>query len=133
MSFVAQPISARRPVPYDLIFFGVLLILAGFTDLYIIFANPEYSLAFFGMKFTGLANWIHKLIAPPIHFVLGYGTILGRRWAYTFLMVYSFYGLANATVNLWVLPGPHTIRTRFIIGTVVLLGYIFYRRDAFKN
>lgn len=133
VSASSESASAKRSVPYDLVFFGVLMIFSGFVDLYIIFANPKYSLPFFGMKFTGLANWFYKLIAPPIHFALGYGTILGRRWAYIFLLVYSFYGLVNSTVNLLVLPVPHIIRTRFIIGTLLFMGYLYFRRNSFRT
>lgn len=129
-----QPALTPNPsVPYDLVFFGILMISSGFMDLYIIIANPEYSLPIFGMKFIGWGGWFVKLIAPPIHFISGYGAILGRKWAYRLMMYYSFYGLINATVNRLVLPGPHRIRTIFLAGTLFFIGYLYMRRRQFRT
>lgn len=133
MAYSPQPLSVRRPVPYDIVVFGVLMIASGFMDLYIIFANPKYQLPFFGMKFSGPAGWFFKLVPFFLHFLTGYGMILGRRWAYPLLMCYSFYGIINATANRLLLPGPHLIRTVFVIGTLLFMGYLYYRRDAFRN
>lgn len=133
MSFSSESDFARRPIPYDLVFFGVLMIFSGFTDLYIIFANPEYHLPIFGMKFAGPAGWFFKLAPSLLHFLSGYGMILGRRWAYILLMLYSLYGVVNATVNRLLLPGPHRIRTIFIIGTLIFMWYLYFRRKAFRN
>jgi len=125
----------RHPatVPFDLVVMGVLMILSGGMDLYLIAANPEYGIPTFGVKRTGVIGWVLKLIAPPIHFASGYGAIGGRRWAYRFLMLYSFYGLINAAVNRMLLPGPHRIRTVFFVGTLLFVGYLYARREHFKN
>lgn len=128
-----QPIGISRRVPFDLVFVGVLMILAGFSDLYIIFANPNYSLPIFGIKLSGAPGWAFKLIHPVIHFSLGYGATLGRWWAYLLFMLYSLYGLVNATANRLLLEGPHRIRTVFIIGTLLLMGYLYRRRDRFRT
>ncbi len=120
-------------VPLDLVVFGVLMILSGGMDLYLILANPSYGIPTFGVKRTGAIGWALKLIAPPIHFAAGYGAIYGRRWAWRFLMLYSAYGLINAAVNRMLLPGPHRIRTVFFIGTCLFVGYLYARREHFKN
>ena len=129
----AESSSDRRPVSYDIVFFGVLMILSGFMDLYIIFANPKYQLPIFGMKFAGPAGWFFKLAPFLLHFIAGYGMILGRRWAYLLLMLYSLYGIVNATANRMLLPGPHRIRTIFVIGTLLFMGYLYWRREAFNR
>jgi len=124
----------REPaVPLDLIVLGVLMVLSGGMDLYLIVANPEYGIPTFGTKRTGAVGWALKLIAPPIHFVSGYGALRGRRWAWRFLMLYSLYGLANAAVNRMLLPAPHRIRTLFLIGTVIFIGYLYIRREHFRS
>ncbi|HLG22286.1 MAG TPA: hypothetical protein VI382_05680 [Candidatus Manganitrophaceae bacterium] len=126
-------LPARERVPFDLVFFGAWMIFSGFVDTYFILANPQYALPVFGVKLGGPAGWFLKSIAPPIHFFLGYGALFARRWAYLFLMGYSFYGLLNATVNRLFLPPPHRIRTIFIVGTILFMGYLYWRRGRFKN
>ncbi len=125
--------KVASPVPFDLVFFGVLMVASGAMDLYIIFANPQYGIPTFGVKLTGPAGWFFKCVAPPIHFLCGYGAIYGRRWAYHGLMAYSLYGLINATVNRLVLPGPHRIRSIFLVGTLLFAGYLYARRKRFQN
>jgi len=120
-------------VPLDFVVLGVLMIFSGGMDLYLIVAHPEYGIPTFGVKRTGTVGWALKLIAPPMHFVLGYGALSGRRWAYRFLMLYSLYGLFNAAVNRMLLPAPHRIRTVFLIGTLIFIGYLYIRRERFKN
>jgi len=118
---------------YDLIFFGVLMILSGMGDLYIIVANPQYRLPFFGMKPDGLAGLLIKSVHPFFHFGAGAGAIYGKKWAYPFIMAYSVYGLVNAMANRMLLPGPHRIRTVFMIGTSLVMVYLYLRRNQFKN
>lgn len=128
-----ETVPVRHAVPVDIIFFGVLMILSGIMDTYIIVANPEYGLPVFGMKLTGLAGWFFKFLSPVLHFASGYGAILGRRWAYPLFMIYSVYGLASATVSRLVLPPPHRIRTVFMIVLVGFMIYLYSRRNAFRN
>jgi hypothetical protein len=123
----------RPAVPRDILFFGVLMILSGMGDLSIIIAYPQYSLPFFGTKPAGLTGGLIKIIHPLIHFAAGFGAIYARKWAYPFFMSYSVYGLINATVNLMVFPPPHRIRTVFIIGTLLVMIYLYFRRSQFKN
>lgn len=133
MSTSEEAIPTRQPVPADLIFLGLLMILSGVMDTYIIIANPAYGLPVFGMKLTGAAGWFFKFLSPVLHFASGYGAILGRRWAYPLFMFYSLYGLASATVSRLVLPPPHRIRTIFILLLLVLIPYLYARRKAFRN
>ncbi len=125
--------AVHKSVPFDLVFLGVLLIMAGVADLYLIATNPRYAIPTFGMKLAGPWGWFFKSIAPPIHFLSGYGTIKGRRWAYLLLIGYSLYGLLNAGINRWLLPGPHRIRTLFFIATLLFIGYLYSRRHHFKT
>ncbi len=125
--------TALGSVPRDVVFFGILMILSGAGDLYIIVSNPEYSLPFFGTKPYGIFGGVVKSVHPFIHFASGYGAIYGKRWAYPLFMAYSVYGLANAITNRMLLPPPHRIRTVFIIGTILVMGYLYWRRNQFKN
>jgi hypothetical protein len=126
-------LASIRHIPSDILFLGVLMILSGMGDLYIIFANPEYRLPFFGMKPDGVLGWVIKLVQPPIHFGLGFGALYAKKWTYPFFMIYSIYGLLSAVVNRFLLPGPHRIRTIFMIITVLIMGYLYWRRRQFKN
>jgi len=119
--------------PYDIVFFGVLMILSGMGDLYIIVANPEYRLPFFGMKPDGFAGLLIKSVHPFFHFGAGWGAIYGKKWAYPLMMVYSVYGLVNAIANRILLPGPHRIRTIFMIVTALSMVYLYCRRREFRN
>jgi hypothetical protein len=124
-------VNGPRPVPRDVIFFGVLMIVSGMMDLYIIVANPTYSLPFFGTKPTGFVGNMIKVIHPLIHFGSGYGAIYGKRWAYRLFMIYAVYGLINAAANFMLLPPPHRIRTIFMIGTALVMVYLYFRRNRF--
>ncbi len=125
--------EVQTPVPCDIVFFGVLMILSGIGDLYIIVANPAYSLPLFGTKPHGIFGALIKFIHPLIHFASGYGAIYAKRWAYPLFMAYSVYGLVNAITNRLLLPPPHRIRTLFIVLTVLVMGYLYFRRRLFKN
>jgi len=129
------PLKLKWPgnVPVDIIFFGVLMIFSGMGDLYIIIANPQYRLPFFGTKPEGLIGWAIKAIHPFFHFGAGFGAIYGKKWAYLFMMAYSTYGLVNAMTNRLLLPGPHRIRTIFMIITALSMVYLYCRRNQFKN
>ncbi len=123
-----------RPRTYpDMVCFGFLMFFSGVIDLYLIAANPHYNLPVFGVTFTGPMGWLIKLIAPPIHFISGYGAIRGRKWAYPLLMIYSLYGLMSAAVNRLSLPPPHRIRTVFMVVTLFFVVYLYARRDHFHQ
>ncbi len=129
----ASESPTRKTAPMDITIFGILMILSGIGDIYIIVSNPQYSLPFFGMKPEGIISLLTKSVHPPIHFAAGYGAIYGRKWAYPLFMTYSVYGLINAMANRLLLPPPHRIRTIFIVGTVLVMAYLYCRRRQFKN
>ncbi len=122
-----------RKMPYDLVFFGFLMIISGFVDAYIIFINPDYRLPVFGTKLTGKMGWYFNFLFPLFHFASGYGTLRGRKWAYWLFMVFSFYMIASATTSLIRLPPPHNIRTAFLIGTPIFMFYLYKRRVYFSD
>ena len=126
-------LSSIRTTPPDIIFFGCLMIVSGIMDFYIIIANPQYRLPFFGIKPEGVIGWASKLIHPFIHFAAGFGALYVKKWAYPLFMVYSIYGLTNAMTNRILLPGPHRIRTIFMILTLLVMVYLYKRRGVFKN
>lgn len=128
-----QPVQTARRVPLDIVLFGVVMVLSGVMDTYIIVANPEYGLPVFGMKLTGPIGWFFKFLSPTLHFASGYGAIMGRRWAYPLFMLYSVYGLLSAVVSWMVLPPPHRIRKIFIVILLGVMGYLYVRRDQFRN
>lgn len=128
-----SPWPGDTNVPFDIFFFGVMMILAGFGDIYIIAANPQYRLPFFGTKPDGFPGFLFKAVQPFIHFGVGFGLIYGKKWAYPFIMAYSTYGLVNAMANRLLLPGPHRIRTIFMIGTALVMVYLYWRRNKFSN
>jgi len=118
-------------VPSDLIFFAVVMILSGIVDAYIITINPDYRLPVFGMKLTGKIGWYFNFLFPLFHLASGYGTLLGRRWAYLLFMGFSVYMILSASVGLIRLPPPHNIRTGFLIGTPIFMAYLYWRRRFF--
>lgn len=126
-------IRPSSKVPYDLVFFGVLMILSGFVDAYIIIINPDYRLPVFGMKLSGKIGWYFNFLFPLFHFASGYGTLLGKRWAYLLFMVFSIYMISSASIGLIRLPPPHNIRTGFLIGTPLFMGYLYWRRAFFSS
>jgi hypothetical protein len=128
--FLAPPKPIRRP-PADVRIFGILFILSGLMDLYIIVANPNYSLRFFGMVLPGIWGRLFILASPTVHLIAGFGCLRLRSWTYPLLMTYSLYGMANALTNLyWV--GYGDIRMTFIVGTAAFIVYLYLRRNAFR-
>lgn len=115
----------------DLIVLGALFILTGLVDLGVIAANPDYRLAVFGMRPDGLIGWAAKLQSPAMHALLGVGFIQQRRWALVLFMIYTGYGIANATVN-FIMLGFGWIRLIFLLGSFAFLAYVWRRRAAFE-
>jgi len=119
-------------VPYDIIGIGVVMMLSGFMDTYIIFANPDYRLPVFGVKVQGIAGWYLNLLYPVVHLIIGYGTIRARKWGHRLFVAFTLYGILSATVNLFRLPPPHNIRTVFLVVSVAVLAYLYLRRKHFS-
>lgn len=135
---MAQAVSNEKnvtipPIPYDLIFFGVLMVASGMMDIFIIFKNPDYRLPVFGMKLEGPNGWYLNLVFPGFHFFIGYGLIFARKWAHRLFVGFTIYGILSASVNFLRLPPPHNIRTIFIIISLVVLVYLYMRRAHFNR
>lgn len=128
-----QPTTTRRPsAPLDILILGVLFILTGIMDLGIIVAWPDYRLAVFGMRPGGLLGWLVKLQSPAMHLILGFSFLRPRRWVVILFLIYLGYGIINAAVNLAVI-GFGRIRITFLIGSVLFLIYVLWRRAAFEG
>ncbi len=122
-----------RPIPYDLTIFGVVMIVSGFFDTYLIIANPDYRLPVFGMKLKGPMGWYLNLLYPVVHFIIGYGVMLAKKWAHRLFVGFTVYGMISATVNFIRLPPPHNIRTVFLIVSALVLVYLYLRRGAYNR
>ncbi|MFQ5779398.1 MAG: hypothetical protein ACE5HN_01270 [Nitrospiria bacterium] len=128
-----EAIRPPRGVPYDLILFGVVMIVSGVFDVYIILANPEYRLTVLGVKLDGPIARYFIFLFPLFHFIVGYGVIMCRRWAYYLFIVFAIYGIVSPTINFFRFPPPHRVRTTLLIGSFLVLAYLYWRREHFKN
>jgi hypothetical protein len=115
----------------DIRYLGALFLLTAFMDLYIIVANPDYSLKVLGTTFEGVWGLLWKLQSPTLHILIGVGFLLLKRWGLFVYLLYAGFGFVNATVNLAVLPPPHNIRTVFLGLLTVFTTYILWRRQRF--
>jgi hypothetical protein len=52
-------------------------------------------------------------------------------WGLFVYLLYAVFGLVNATVNLAVLPPPHSIRITFLVLLAVFTAYLLWRRKRF--
>ena len=115
---------------HDIRYLGALFFLAAFTDLYIILANPTYSLHVFCTRPTGIIGTLAKVQSPSFHIAIGYGFLKLRRWSLLVYLVYAGYGLINATVN-YACEGYGRIRTVFFITLLFFTAYVLLRRTCF--
>lgn len=130
---IEEVMVPSRKAPYDIIAIGVVMVVSGIMDTYIIFANPDYRLPVFGVKIQGAAGWYLNLLYPVVHCIIGYGTIRARKWAYRLFIGFTLYGILSATVNLFRLPPPHNIRTVFLMISAIVLVYLYLRRKHFNT
>ena len=126
--FQALKTAWRRA--HDVRYLGGLFLLTAFTDLYIILANPEYSLTLFCSKPEGVPGLLAKAQSPTLHLVIGYGFLKLRPWALWVYMVYAGFGLGNAVAN-FACFGYGRIRTVFFLSLVAFTVYVFWRRACF--
>lgn len=133
MSESAVDESVRKKVPLDLIFFGIVMIVSGVFDVYIILANPEYRLPVLGKKLDGPITRYFIFLFPLFHFVVGYGVILCRKWAYYLFIAFAVYGIVSPTINFFRFPPPHRIRTILLIGSIIVMAYLYWRRKYFLS
>jgi hypothetical protein len=116
---------------HDIRYLGALFLLTALTDLYIIVANPQYSLTIFCTKPGGVLGVLAKAQSPTLHTLIGYGFLRLRRWSLFVYLAYAAFGLLNATAN-YACFGYGRVRTAFLITLVAFTGYILWRRDRFQ-
>lgn len=119
----------KKSTPYDITTFGVLMILSGMVDIYIILKFSDYRLPFFGIKL----NWYFNFLFPVVHFAVGYGLIQTRKWVYHLFIIFCLYGIISPTINFFRQPPPHNIRTILLIASIAVLFYLRWRRPYFRN
>lgn len=133
--FAHEELEARRTGrpgrAVDILAIGVLLILTGILDLYMIMSYPGYQLKVFGTTFSGLVGWAVKLQSPVMHIMLGFGFLALKPWALWLFVAYMLYGVTNASINYAVF-GFGVFRTMFLCGAFLALVYILARRESFQ-
>ncbi|MFQ5598298.1 MAG: hypothetical protein ACE5GK_09635 [Nitrospiria bacterium] len=131
-SATQKTLRAPRSAPYDLVVFGIVMIVSGVFDIYIILDNPEYRLTVLGRKLDGPVIRYFIFLFPIFHFVVGYGVIMCRRWAYYLFMAFAVYGIISPLINYFRFPPPHRVRTILLIGSLFVMAYLYWRRRYFK-
>jgi hypothetical protein len=115
---------------HDVRYLGALFLLTALTDLYIIVANPGYSLTVFCTKPAGLLGALAKAQSPTLHILIGYGFLRLRRWSLLLYLAYAAFGLLNGTAN-YACFGYGRVRTVFLVTLIAFTGYVFWRRRCF--
>lgn len=115
---------------HDIRYLGGLFLVTAFTDLYIILANPDYQLAVFCEKPTGVPGIFAKAQSPLLHIAIGYGFLSLRRWSFFVYLAYAGFGLLNAAAN-FACFGFGRIRTVFFISLLAFTVYVVWRRGCF--
>ncbi len=116
----------------DIKLFGALFLLVGLIDLLIIEWFPAYALKLFGVTIIGPLAYLVKLHSPAVHFLIGYGFLFLRPWAWGLAMAYGGFGLISELMNQ-VQFGFHQLRTGFMATTVLFLCYVVWRRTLFAD
>lgn len=116
----------------DIQLFGSLFILVGILDLLIIELYPTYALKLFGTVVTGAMAYPIKLHSPLVHFLIGYGFLFLRPWAWSLAVAYAGFGIVSETMNQLAF-GFHVARTAFMVTTLCFLGYVYWRRTLFSD
>lgn len=116
----------------DIKLFGALFVLVGLIDVLIIEFFPAYALKLFGATITGPLAYLVKLHSPAVHFVIGYGFLFLRPWAWGLAIAYGGFGITSELMNQLTL-GFHPLRTGFMIATALFLCYVAWRRALFAD
>ncbi|TAJ31117.1 MAG: hypothetical protein EPO64_02620 [Nitrospirae bacterium] len=117
---------------HDIRYLGALFLLTALTDLYIIAANPSYSLTVFCTKPAGLGGILAKAQSPTLHLLIGYGFMRLRRWALLLYLAYAAFGLLNTTAN-YACFGYGRIRTAFLLTLIAFTAYVLWRQRGFRR
>ena len=116
----------------DIKLFGALFLLVGLIDVLIIEFFPAYGLKLFGVTITGPLAYMVKLHSPAVHFLIGYGFLFLRPWAWGLAMAYGGFGLTSELMNQ-IQFGFHQLRTGFMATTALFLCYVAWRRILFAD
>lgn len=111
---------------------GALFLLVGLVDVLIIELFPAYALKLFGLTIVGPLAYPVKLHSPAVHFLIGYGFVFLRPWAWGLAMAYGGFGIASEWMNQLEF-GVHHLRTGFMAATLFFLCYIAWRRTLFAD
>ena len=79
----------------DIKLFGALFLLVGLIAVLIIEFFPAYELKLFGVTITGPLAYMVKLHSPAVHFLIGYGFLFLRPWAWGLAVAYRSFGLTS--------------------------------------
>jgi hypothetical protein len=116
----------------DIKLVGALFVLVGLIDVLLIEFFPGYALKLFGATITGPLAYLVKLHSPAVHFLIGYGFLFLRPWAWGLAIAYGGFGLISELMNQLAL-GFHPLRTGFMIATALFLCYVAWRRALFAD
>ena len=116
----------------DIKLVGALFVHVGLIDVLIIEFFPGYALKMFGATITGPLAYLVKLHSPAVHFLIGYGFLFLRPWAWGLAMAYGGFGIMSELMNQLAL-GFHPLRTGFMIATALFLCYVAWRRTLFAD
>lgn len=116
----------------DIQILGYVLILAGIIDFFWIASYPDYSLKVFGTTFGGLTGEAIKYQHPVIHWILGYGFVIKRRWALLGYLAYLALGCLSELTTMFI-EGFHPTRATMILITLIFSAYVFFRRSVFSH
>lgn len=122
--------TTRRGI--DLKLFGALFLVVGLIDLLIIEFFPAYALKLFGVTIAGPLAYLVKLHSPAVHFLIGYGFVFLRPWAWGLAMAYGGFGITSELMNQFQF-GYHHLRTGFMATTALFLCYVAWRRVLFVD
>jgi hypothetical protein len=113
-------------------FVGCLFLVVGLVDLLVIELFPAYALKLFGVIIPGSLAYPVKMRSPAVHFLIGYGFVFLRPWAWGLAVAYGGFGLVSEAMNQLVF-GFHPLRTGFMLATMLFLGYLLWRRHVFTE
>lgn len=116
----------------DVKLFGALFVLVGLIDVLIIEFFPAYALRLFSVTIDGPLAYVVKLHSPAAHFLIGYGFLFLRPWAWGLAMAYGGFGITSELMNQLEF-GFHPLRTGFMAATVLFLCYVAWRRSLFAD
>lgn len=121
-----------KPAGLDIKLFGGLFLIVGLADVVIIALFPAYALKLFGTAVTGAASFLIKLHSPAVHFLIGYGFLWLRPWAWGLSLAYAGFGIVSEAMNQLAF-GFHIVRSGFIATTALFVIYLFWRRHLFVD